>query len=551
MAKISEIAEVRSLARSGMRIGLGGFWFVRTPMALAEALLESGAADLEIVTFGGGLALERLIDAGRVRRVYFCFNSMDVLGSARAFRREVERGAVEAVELTVLIMTKALQAVHENVPFLPIRGPLGSAFLHGEFPLTRLRSPVSEEDVYAVPALPLDLSLVHATTADIHGNVEIVGARGLDRRILAAATIRIVSVEQVAGDYAGPIAAHRTTIPRFLVDHVITREGGARPSSCLPYYATDFRAIREGLQEGHPADPVKVEPPAPTPQTRGPLPSPAELMVYLMAGQLRDEGVYTIGSVTPMSTVAYQLAKRTHAPNLALIPFAGLVDVGLYPVGISTAEPNAIESAHDFWGMDDLYEWLYQKGRIDAEIFTPAEIDSHARVNNSVVFRPDGSMVRLPGQAGIADVAYLHRNLIMYVPRHTVQRFVPEVSYRGGERFLGLPTERAAANLQDGHVVVVTNLCQLRFDFAKRQFQLLTLHPGVTLEEVMDNTGFPLLHDGEISASPLPDAQVLRLIREVIDPNDVRELEFVRSADRLPAIDNILDRELGRSAQPR
>lgn len=540
MAKVSQIEEIASLVRSGMRIGLGGFWFVRTPMALADAVLASGAADLEIVTFGGGLALERLIDSGRVRRLYFCFNSMDVMGSAPAFRREIERGALEAVELTVLIMSKALQATHENVPFLPIRGPLGSAFIDGAFPLSPLRSPVSNDDLYAVPALALDLSIIHATRADTSGNVEIVGARGLDRRILAAADTRVVSVEEIGGDFAGPLDAHRTTVARFLVDHVVEAPGGARPSSCLPFYATDFRRVREVL--GGPA-PVLTGEAAPGSTPRDVI-TQSELMVHLMARLLRDDGIYTIGSVTPMSTVAYQLAKRTHAPGLALIPFAGLVDVGLFSVGISTAETNALATAHGFWGMDDLYEWTYQKGRIDAEIFSPAEIDARARVNNSQVFRPDGTLVRLPGQAGIADVAFLHRNLIMYVPRHTVQRFVPEVSYRGGERVLSRPDDRARANLDEGRVIVVTNLCQLEYDYEVGQFRIISIHPGVTIGEVERNTGFPLLRETEIPISPTPDAATLDLIRNVIDPHALRELEFTRSADRLPAIDRILDSEL-------
>jgi glutaconate CoA-transferase subunit A len=534
----TDVDVVINTMRSGMRVGLGGFWFVRTPMALVDALLESEARDLEIVTFGGGLALERLLEAGRVRRIYFCFNSMDVLGAAPAFRRTVESGSVEAVELTVLIMSKALQAVHENVPFLPIRGPLGSDFLTSGFPLYPIQSPISEEQLWAVPPLPLDLALIHATSADIAGNVEIVGARGLDRRILSAAKTRVVSVESIEGTFRGPEKAHRTTFPRFMVDHVVKVPGGAKPSSCLPFYSTDFRTLRNTLY-GPPGPRL-----TPAPPSNDPAPTPAELMVYLMARQLKDGGVYTVGSVTPMAMVAYQLAKRTTAPNLALIPFAGLVDVGLYPVGVSTAESNALASADDFWGMDDLYEWMYQRGSIDAEIFTPAQIDANARVNNSKVFRSDGSLVRLPGQAGIADVALLHGNLVMYVPRHTLQRFVSEVDWLGGDRHLFKADERQRANLSPGRVVVVTNLCQLEYDIDRMQFRVATLHPGVSLEEVQSNTGFPLLATDGLPISPVPAPDILRMIRVDIDPNRVRELEFVASADRLPALDLILDQEL-------
>jgi glutaconate CoA-transferase subunit A len=533
----TDVDVVIGTMRSGMRVGLGGFWFVRTPMALVDALLESEARDLEIVTFGGGLALERLLEAGRVRRIYFCFNSMDVLGAAPVFRRTVESGSVEAVELTVLIMSKALQAVHENVPFLPIRGPLGSDFLTGAFPLYPIQSPISEEQLWAVPQLPLDLALIHATTADVDGNVEIVGALGLDRRILNAAKTRVVSVERMEGAFRGPEKAHRTTFPRFMVDHVVKAPGGAKPSSCLPFYPTDFRTLRHILYGPSEARST------PIPPSNDLEPTPAELMVYLMARHLKDGAVYTVGSVTPMSMVAYQLAKRTTAPNLTLIPFAGLVDVGLYPVGVSTAESNALASAADFWGMDDLYEWMYQRGFIDAEIFTPAQIDAHARVNNSQVFRSDGTLVRLPGQAGIADVALLHGNLVMYVPRHTQQRFVKDVDWRGGDRHLFRAEERERTNLSPGRVVVVTNLCQLEFDVGPMQFRIVSLHPGISFEQVQSNTGFPLLGGDDLPISPVPGPEILRMIRVDIDPYRVRELEFVASADRLPALDLILDQE--------
>jgi glutaconate CoA-transferase subunit A len=434
-------------------------------------------------------------------------------------------------------MSKALQAVHENVPFLPIRGPLGSDFLGGAFPLYPIQSPISEEQLWAVPQLPLDLALIHATTADVDGNVEIIGARGLDRRILNAAQTRVVSVERIEGAFRGPEKAHRTTFPRFMVDHVVKAPGGAKPSSCLPFYPTDFRTLRHTLYG--PPGPRST----PIPPSNDPEPTPAELMVYLMARQLKDGAVYTVGSVTPMSMVAYQLAKRTTAPNLALIPFAGLVDVGLYPVGVSTAESNALASAADFWGMDDLYEWMYQRGSIDAEIFTPAQIDAHARVNNSQVFRSDGTLVRLPGQAGIADVALLHGNLVMYVPRHTQRRFVKDVDWRGGDRHLFRAEERERTNLSPGRVVVVTNLCQLEFDVDPMQFRIVSLHPGISLEEVQSNTGFPLLGGDDVPISPVPGPEILRMIRVDIDPYRVRELEFIASADRLPALDLILDQE--------
>jgi glutaconate CoA-transferase, subunit A len=539
----TSLTSVREMVTDGMRIGIGGFWFVRTPTALVDEVVASGATDLEIVCFGGGLGVERLLELGRVKTLYFSFHSMDVLGAAPQFRRAVEAGAVRAVELTTLVMSKALTAAQENLPFLPVLGPLGSEFLDGDFPLTAFDCPVTGRPLYAVPALPLDLCLIHAPCADEAGNVELAGARGLDRRLFGAARTRVVSVEEVTGDFSGPQLAHRTTLPRFLVDHVVKAPGGAAPSSCLPYYPTDFTGIRASLGTRPPEDPMPVSEATVAPRSTvsaAGVATPAERMAFLLARQLVDGGVYTVGSVTPLSMVAYQLAKRTHAPDLALIPFAGLVDVGTYRVGVQSAESSAAEGAHDFWGMDDLYEWLYQAGRIDAEIFCPAQIDQRAHINNSQVRRADGTVARLPGQAGIADVATLHRNLYMYVPRHSSRRLVQRVDFEGGARELVGDDEREAVGLHPGEVTVVTDLCVLRLDKGTRLLRLDSLHGGVSLADAQARTGFDLGADFDVPPSPEPPADILRLIRDEIDPLGVRQLETVRAAERGPLLHSLL-----------
>jgi glutaconate CoA-transferase, subunit A len=533
--------------RDGMRIGLGGFWFVRTPMALVDRLLESGVTELEIVCFGGGLGVERLLQQKRVAKLYFSFHSMDVIGPAPQFRAAVEQGEVEAVELTTHVLAKALQAAQENLPFLPVRGPLGSAFLEGPFPLPAVTCPHSGTELRAVPALPLDVALIHATAADDEGNIEIVGAHGVDPRLVGAAAMSIVSVERIGGSFRGPDAAHRTTIPRFLVDHVVEAPGGARPSSCLPHYPTDFVAIQEAVG-GRSAHSPSVHPgrrQAMTSRTQASdpqAPTSAEMLVYHLAQQLRDGGVYTVGSVTPVSMVAYQLAKHTHAPSLALIPFAGLVDVRPYPVGVATAEAKALSSATAFWGMDDLYEKLYAAGTIDAEVFCPAQVDGEGRLNNSLI-RRDGGITRLPGQAGIADVATLHRNLFLYVPRHSPRRLVEAVDFPGGSRHILDDEARRSVGLQPGETTVVTDLCTLRFDKVERRFELMSLHPGVSLERVLAETGFELAFELPVPTSAVPDGDTLRLIREVVDPMGVRDLETVPSAERAPLLARLLAME--------
>ena len=340
----------------------------------------------------------------------------------------------------------------------------------------------------------------------------------------------MVSVEQVVPPFRGPVAAHRTTLPRFLVDTVVVAPGGARPSSCLPHYASDLPAIREQL-------PGQAEPAAATPWHTepalvvddNPSPTSAEILVYTLARQLVDGGVYTVGSVTPVSMVAYMLAKLTHAPSLALIPFAGLVDVDFYPVAVGGAESRALEHAHGFWGMEDLYEYLYQALAGSTPRSSVRPRSTSMRTSTTRRCYVTASPFWLPGQAGIADVATMHRNLYMYVPRHSPALLVGLLDVRGGSRYLVSDDERAAAGFQAGDVTLVTDLCVLRQDKSTRLLQVESLHPGVDFADVVAATGFPLTPRADLPVTLVPDSETLHLIRRVVDPHGVRNIETVPS----------------------
>jgi glutaconate CoA-transferase subunit A len=562
-----EMSGLRPLFRDGMRIGLGGFWFVRNPHALVDELIESGASDLEIVSFGGGIGIERLLAAGRVRKLYISFNSMDVFGLSPNFRRVAEDGSVEVVEVTTMVMHKALQAARENVPSLPVLGPLESDFLTTNYPLTPYECPVSGKSMYAVPALPLDLTLLHAQRADEDGQVEIAGARGLDTKLAEAADKVAVSVEEVVPAFTGDRAS-RTTVPRFLVDKLVVAPGGAYPGSCLPYYVTDYLYLDQLLEEGTGIAPAKllgsdrlearpdrarrIAARAMEIEIRGPerdaepaVPATEdELMVTTLARLLVDDGVYQVGSVTPLSLVAYQLARLTHAPNLSLIAFAGHVDVASYPSGILLAEPFAWRTGHALWGMDDGQDLLYQRSAIDAEIFTPAQMDGDGNLNNSRIGTGAMPDVRLPGQAGIADVTVLHRNLYIYAARHDRRRFVERVDFRGGHRALFGEAERADRGLGPGRTLIITPLCVFEQSLESHQLEVVSLHPGHTLEEVREATGFEFGVAEGCGETALPSARELELIRTRIDPFGLRRLEFVPNRDRRPLIREIIAAEL-------
>ena len=158
-----------------MTIGIGGWGARRKPMALVRAIAGAGLTGLTVVSFGGpdvGL----LIAAGCVRRVVCGFVSLDTIALEPHFRQARQRGAIELTELDEGMMHWGLLAAAQRLPFLPMRAGLGSDVLRVNPELRTVRSPYADhEELVAVPALTLDVALVHMNRADSRGNGQYLG----------------------------------------------------------------------------------------------------------------------------------------------------------------------------------------------------------------------------------------------------------------------------------------------------------------------------------------------------------------------------------------
>ena len=120
-----------------------------------------------------------------------------------------------------------------------------------------------------------------------------------------------------------------------------------------------------------------------------------------------------------------------------------------------------------------------------------AQIDRHANTNNIEVVSPSGKRIRLPGQGGMADVANMHANFMLYLTRHSPLTLVERVDYVSAARGLLMDEERIAAGYQPGKVQLITNLCLFELDFDSRELVVVSIHPGVTRDEMQAATGFP------------------------------------------------------------
>jgi glutaconate CoA-transferase subunit A len=239
--------EVVAELSDGMTVGIGGWGSRRKPMSLVRAILRSGVKDLTVVSYGGpdvGL----LCAAGKVRKVIYGFVSLDSIPLEPHFRAARQSGAVEAMELDEGMLQWGLYAAALRLPFLPTRAGLGSDVMRINPELATVTSPYDGEEVVAMPALPLDVALVHMNRADASGNGQFLGPDPyFDDLFCMAARRRFLSCERLVPTEdllkEGPVQSLR--INRMMTDGVVEAPRGAHFTSCDPDYERDEELQRE------------------------------------------------------------------------------------------------------------------------------------------------------------------------------------------------------------------------------------------------------------------------------------------------------------------
>lgn len=249
--KRMSIDEVVDTLEDGMTIGIGGWGPRRKPMALVRAIYRSGLKDLTLVSWGGA-DVGLLTRAGKVRKLVYAFVSLDSVPLEPNFQKaRQERTIPEVVELDEGMFNTGLQAAAQRLPFLPMRAGLGSDVLVNNPWIKTVQSPFDEgfgrEELVAVPALRLDVALVHMNRADQHGNATYLGPDPyFDDLFCMAADRAYVSCEQVV-DTAGlshDTPVQRLLLNRMMVSGVVETPSGAHFTTCTPDYERDEKFQR-------------------------------------------------------------------------------------------------------------------------------------------------------------------------------------------------------------------------------------------------------------------------------------------------------------------
>jgi glutaconate CoA-transferase subunit B len=239
-----------------------------------------------------------------------------------------------------------------------------------------------------------------------------------------------------------------------------------------------------------------------------------EIMAVAAAREINEGEVVFVGTGLPM--LAAYLSKRTHAPNSLLIFESGVIDaqpLDLAPgVGDFRLMLRCAKMAGLYYSLS-----LLQRGVIDVGFLGSAEIDGYGNLNSTVIgdyFRPK---VRLPGSGGANDIASLAKRTLIII-MHQKRKFVSNLSYLTSPGYLDGPGAREREHLMGGGPArVITDLAILGFDAVSKRMTLESLHPRVSLEEVLDQTGFDLVLPEHIPTTNPPSPREVRLLHE-IDP---------------------------------
>lgn len=241
-----------------------------------------------------------------------------------------------------------------------------------------------------------------------------------------------------------------------------------------------------------------------------------ELMAYAAAREIENKKSIMVGTGLPI--IAAMFAQKTHAPDILIIFEAGGIGPLIPALPISVGDSRTFYRAVSAYGMLDVMA-LAQAGYADYGFLGAAQIDPYGNINTTVIGDHARPRVRLPGSGGANDFGSLcHRTII--IMRQDKSKFKEKVDFVTTPGYLDGPgaREKAGLPLGTGPVRVITQLAVYGFDERTKRLKLRSLHPGVTVEEVRNNSSFEiLLPEGEIPATPVPSEEELAVLRS-LDP---------------------------------
>jgi glutaconate CoA-transferase subunit A len=232
---------IKKFVHDGDTIYMAGFTHL-IPFSAGHEIVRQKIRNLTLIRPTPDLIYDQMIAAGCAKKLIFSWAGNPGVGSLHAFRRAVEKGypnKIEIEEYTHFALISSLLAGAMNVPFFPIKSIRGSDLLKYNQKIKVIECPYTGEEVCVVPPLNPDVAILHAQRADRDGNVQVWGIIGDHKEAAFAAKRVIVSVEEIVDEYVVRSDPNRTLIPYLVVDALVEEPWAAHPSYAQGYYDRD------------------------------------------------------------------------------------------------------------------------------------------------------------------------------------------------------------------------------------------------------------------------------------------------------------------------
>lgn len=240
-----------------------------------------------------------------------------------------------------------------------------------------------------------------------------------------------------------------------------------------------------------------------------------ELMACVSSRLLEEGASVLVGTGLPL--VSASLAQKLHAPNLLLIFEAGGIGARIPTIPISVGDSRTCHKAVMAASMDYVMSCA-QLGFTDYAFLGAAQMDMYGNLNTTVIGDYGAPKVRLPGSGGGNDAGSLCRRTITLM-RHDRRRFVEKLDFLTTPGYITGPGAREEAGLpaNTGPYRVISQLGVMDFEPESKRMRLISVHPGVSVEEVLENTSFELLVHEEVTETEPPTQVELDLLRNEVD----------------------------------
>ncbi len=246
--------------------------------------------------------------------------------------------------------------------------------------------------------------------------------------------------------------------------------------------------------------------------------SKIEFLAACASTHVRD-GENVFGG-TGLPLLAALLAKETHARNINLITEAGFIDARPREVPLSVADTRYYLGCSASIGLIETLGFILQAGHVDVGFLGAAQIDEYGNLNTTYIGSYEAPKVRLPGSGGGNDIASSAKRLII-IMTHDKRKFVKQLDHVTSPGHLEGPGSREKWSMVGGGPeVVITDMCQMDFDPKTLKMRLMSVHPGYTVQDVLDNVMFDLIVPDDVPTTEEPTQEQIDVMHR-LDPHGV------------------------------